>query len=319
VGVDDRVRRGFEELTPADPSGAYERIVEKKVRRRILRRAEMGILAIVVVLGSVTSLVVLVRAFEGGTTPGARSATSSVVAPTTPDTPSPGPGQSIGLADNLCDVRTLRHVDVLGDGVDGTAWTGAPLTAAGCPRQERHVYVVAVDVTGDGRADDVWGTLRYCFECEPYAVAELDGDGDQELIVRESGGTTPWYDVFDVREVDERPRLHPVVVQSPGDAEAGFPAGKILSVTVGGDEGFSGNVACEGDPARPTLVSAWTWGPVDGPGSETETAHVAVIVVQGGTARVVQSRTATQPSSDDLPHSFPGGYRSCGIDWYPHG
>jgi hypothetical protein len=320
VSVDDRLRRGFEELPPADPAGAYERIVEKKVRRGILRRVETGILAIVVVLGSVTSLVLLLRAFEGGTTPRAPSATSSVPAPTATETPTPPPGQNIGLAFNLCDVRTLNHVDVLGDGVDGTAWTGAPLTAAGrCPRQQPDAYVVAVDVTGDDRADDVWGTLRYCFECEPYAAIDLDGDGDQELIVLESGGTTPQYDVFDVREVDGRPRLRPVVVEPPGDSEAGFPAGKMLQVTVGGDEGFSGRLACEGDVRHPTLVAAWTWAPVDGPGSQTEEAHVAVIVVKDGSARVVESSNTTQPSGDDVPSSVANGYQACGIDWYPLG
>jgi hypothetical protein len=70
---------------------------------------------------------------------------------------------------------------------------------------------------------------------------------------------------------------------------------------------------------HPTLVAAWTWAPVDGPGSQTEEAHVAVIVVKDGTARVVESSNTTQPSGDDVPSSVANGYQACGIDWYPLG
>ena len=53
-GPDDRLRSAMERLAaPADPSGAYERIVEKKVRRRIMRRLQIVALAFVVLAGTV--------------------------------------------------------------------------------------------------------------------------------------------------------------------------------------------------------------------------------------------------------------------------
>ncbi|TMK86422.1 MAG: hypothetical protein E6G44_03475 [Actinobacteria bacterium] len=48
---------------PADPAGAYERIVEKKVRRRIVRRLEAAGLVAVVVAATIGGTLVLARAF----------------------------------------------------------------------------------------------------------------------------------------------------------------------------------------------------------------------------------------------------------------
>lgn len=67
-GPEDRLRGALERLaTPADPSGAYERIVEKKVRRRILRRLEMAGLAVAVLAGTVGGTFALAQVFR--TTP----------------------------------------------------------------------------------------------------------------------------------------------------------------------------------------------------------------------------------------------------------
>lgn len=71
-GIDERLTRELRRLEPpADPTGAYERVVAKRERRRIIRRAQHGVLAVVVVLGTVAGVYGLSRVFLGGSeTPG---------------------------------------------------------------------------------------------------------------------------------------------------------------------------------------------------------------------------------------------------------
>jgi Tol biopolymer transport system component len=64
-GPDERLKGALERLAaPADPSGAYERIVEKKVRRRIMRRVEVAALALVVLAGTVGGTFALAHVFR---------------------------------------------------------------------------------------------------------------------------------------------------------------------------------------------------------------------------------------------------------------
>jgi Tol biopolymer transport system component len=66
-GPDDLLKGALERLAaPADPSGAYEGIVEKKVRRRFLRRAEIAGLVIVVLAGTIGGTFALARVFRSG-------------------------------------------------------------------------------------------------------------------------------------------------------------------------------------------------------------------------------------------------------------
>lgn len=77
-GFDERLKQHLERLAPpADPSGAFDRILEKKIRRRLMRRFEAGALAVVVVAATVGGTFALVRLFRsngeterlGGTNP----------------------------------------------------------------------------------------------------------------------------------------------------------------------------------------------------------------------------------------------------------
>jgi dipeptidyl aminopeptidase/acylaminoacyl peptidase len=52
---------------PADPAGAYERVVAKRERRRIIRRTQHGVLAFVVVMATVAGVFGLNRVFRAGT------------------------------------------------------------------------------------------------------------------------------------------------------------------------------------------------------------------------------------------------------------
>lgn len=67
-GIDERLTRELRRLEPpADPTGAYERVVAKRERRRIFRRAQHGALAVVVVVGTVAGAIGLNRLFRAGT------------------------------------------------------------------------------------------------------------------------------------------------------------------------------------------------------------------------------------------------------------
>jgi Tol biopolymer transport system component len=69
-GLDDRLKEHLDlAAPPGDPSGAFDRILERKVRRRVLRRFEAAGLAFVVVAATVSGTYALVHAFRGGDTP----------------------------------------------------------------------------------------------------------------------------------------------------------------------------------------------------------------------------------------------------------
>src|SRR2546422_80942 len=64
-GPEDRLKRALERLAaPADPTGAYERIVEKRVRRHFRRRAEIVGLVMVVLAGTIGGTFALARVFR---------------------------------------------------------------------------------------------------------------------------------------------------------------------------------------------------------------------------------------------------------------
>jgi hypothetical protein len=64
-GPEDPLRSALERLAPpADPAGAYERIVEKKIRRQIYRRLQAAALTVVVLAGTVGGTFALARVFQ---------------------------------------------------------------------------------------------------------------------------------------------------------------------------------------------------------------------------------------------------------------
>lgn len=64
-------------VVPADPAGAYERVVEKKVARRVRRRVGTVVLAVTVVAGTATGSYALIGAFRSARTPLPPAASSS--------------------------------------------------------------------------------------------------------------------------------------------------------------------------------------------------------------------------------------------------
>jgi len=64
-GFDERLKRHLERLaSPADPSGAFDRILERKIRRRFVRRVQAVGLAFVVFAATVGGTFALVRVFR---------------------------------------------------------------------------------------------------------------------------------------------------------------------------------------------------------------------------------------------------------------
>jgi hypothetical protein len=217
----------------------------------------------------------------------------------------------------VCDVTRLRGIDLLGDGTEGTAWTATTLRDNGkCKRDIEDSYLVAVDVTGDGMADASWETLRYCVYCRPYAAADLDGDGSEELLVIIQGGSVTQYSVFEATESGGSVEFGPVRVAEPGDRKGGFPAGDIASIWVGGDEGFSGKFACENYPDDPVLVSGWSNHPIEGPDADITEVHLVRLELNDGVFEI-DALNLEQPTDDPMPDGFPTGTEGCGIDLDP--
>jgi hypothetical protein len=316
--LDERLRHDLQRAArPADPTGVYEELIRRRERRRIARRVGSSAIAIVVLAGTLTGVYVLSKAFRSGPT----TASSPSPRTSTNDSPSPstGEGSEVGLPYRLCDVSALHPVDLLGDGTPGTAWTGTRERSDGtCPDRAAGPHLVAIDVTGDGLADDAWDALRDCIVCRPYAATDLDADGDRELVVLAQLTSTPQFVLFSLQtDPDGMPRLRPVTVAAPGHPAARVTVGSPLAIWTGGDEGFTGAVGCENYPAGPVqLVVAWANHPVDGPGSEVREVHVTSFsLTDRGTARVIDFQDFTEPTGDPLPPPFDSGDRACGVDF----
>ena len=61
--LDDRLSTELRRLAPSDPSGAFERVVEKRVRRRIARRMQSVALVVIVLVGTSAGFYGLSRVF----------------------------------------------------------------------------------------------------------------------------------------------------------------------------------------------------------------------------------------------------------------
>jgi hypothetical protein len=174
-------------------------------------------------------------------------------------TPSSAPaGQDIGLAAHWCDLGTLGGLNLLGNGTKSTAWTGYPVNNEGKCLGNNPKWRVAVDVTGDGRADAESGPIKWCSDtgCAPLGASDLDADGDQELVIH-TNFTIVDHLYFSVRRLSGGGfSLDPIVVAAPGNPAAGIQPGVPLITSASGDAGYSSWMRCEGFPQSPILV--WT-------------------------------------------------------------
>jgi hypothetical protein len=168
-----------------------------------------------------------------------------------PNPPTPSPtwqeADDIGLGKRWCEMQALEDLDLLGDGIPSTAWTGYPVNGEGrCPRNPG--WQVAVDVTGDGSADAAWGPIESCryTGCAPLGATDLDADGDQELVIHTLFSIID-HVYFSVRPGNEVPYvIEPILVAEPGHPAAGIQPGAPLITSAAGDAGYAGWIRCEG-------------------------------------------------------------------------
>jgi Tol biopolymer transport system component len=229
-------------------------------------------------------------------------------------TPSAGPaGRDIGLGFNLCHLEWLGGVDFLGDGTRGQAWTGAKVKENGtCPAPSLgNSYLVAADIDGDGVADAASETVVHCFFCRPFDVVDFDADGDDELVVMASEGSTPTFMVYDLRDTNGALRIEPVLVAAPGHRAGRHEPDQPLTFSTGGDEGYAGWVRCESFPAAPELVVTWRDHPIEG---DTMEVHETRFVLEAdGLFHVVGTIDYSAPVADAIPGVSDAP--ACGVDW----
>jgi hypothetical protein len=208
---------------------------------------------------------------------------------------------------------------MLGNGASGTAWTYAEVRDDGrCPDRWGGRAFLAVDLSGDRLADTWWGPFTSCISCEPLGALDLDADGDDELAVLEQAASTPTFLLFDVVPSEDMPGLRPIPVAEPGSPRAGLDPLRDVGFATGGDEGFQGTVACEGFPEDPVVVIAWSWHPVEGPGSDVREVHIVGLELRADAQmHVVSESHTTIPVDERLPEPFGNGGEACGLDFDP--
>jgi WD40-like Beta Propeller Repeat len=223
-------------------------------------------------------------------------------------------GQDIGLSFNVCDAQSLSGVDLLGDGTDGTAWTGTRVGEDGrCPDPTSTDHIVAIDHTGDGKADafDAYA-LPYCFECRPFGTTDLKGDGHEQLVLVAQEGSEIQYTmmVADIREGGVWFGLA-FVRNDTGGTPLGLNDGDPFTFWAGGDEGRDEYVECIGSPTRIQLTEFSM--PIDGP---TRSIDVATFEMRGSDMVLVDSHHSEQPATDPVPDANTGP--TCGgLDFDP--
>jgi hypothetical protein len=234
---------------------------------------------------------------------------------------SPSPeldGQDIGLGVPMCDLQVLSGIDWDGTGIDGTAWTGAPVNEDGtCASAELAQHVVAVDRDGDGVAEAGSTSTTACLLCRPFATLDLNDDGVLELVVLEEASSTPTYSVFEVnRPGSERAEgVYPLIVIPPAAPEMDLDPNQRVRFTVGGDEGFSGGIECEDGSDGPTIRYTWVRGEVD---ADTDLAVDVTRLRFGedGVFKVLSVDSFTVPR-DPEPTDLISREPACGVDFHP--
>ena len=229
-------------------------------------------------------------------------------------------GRDIGLGVRMCDVKVLDGIDWDGTGIDGSAWTGAPVDEDGrCSSSTGVQHVVAVDRDGDGIAEQgSTSTLRSCLLCGPFDTVDLNDDGVLELVVLEEASSTPTYSIFEVnRPGSERAEgVYPIIVVAPGAPAMSLDAGEAVRFTVGGDEGFSGSIECEdAGPSSPILRYTWVRGAVDAD-TELRVDITRLWFGEDGVFHIESVDRFTVPRNPE-PTELRSTEPACGVDFHP--
>jgi hypothetical protein len=316
LALDERINRAFEGAgEPGDPSGVYEYLIRRRERRRMARRAKVGLLSIVVLVGAVAGVVLLSRVFA---TTEPRSGGGGGVAPSVQPDPTPvdvpPTGEDIGLGFPVCNVTNVAGVFTTG--VNGTAWVGTKAGDVGCPALGDGMQVVAVDVTGDGVADTSFGSLQCDPWCSAFAAPDVDGDGTDELLIQNIQFTIAGLRLYDVRS-DPDPTVMPVTVSSRGYPGEGLAPGAEPQLWIGGDAFDSDTLRCFEDeslpsgPGRVLIQTSATQVPPDSPDSVWHATETWFDLQPDGTVTIVDHGDFEEPVASGPP-SFAQQNRFCG-------
>jgi hypothetical protein len=253
----------------------------------------------------------------------------------------------VGLATALCDVETLRGLDMGGRGTPSVVWTGYAADSEGTCRHAGDEFVVAVDATGDGAADASWSNLsavwtpcalrqgkgteggREGLRCSPFGGADLDANGDDELVVGfrvKHPGLVTGHMYFDLHQApDGRFELVEIPLAGTADPAHGAPENAAFWTTAGSEvslvnepHGFrerdSSWMRCEGYPEAPVLVWTQAWAKV-GSSDPIHWRETKYRMLGDGMFHVVSRSDLELPQGQepDLPLSTEP---ACGIDFY---
>jgi Tol biopolymer transport system component len=239
------------------------------------------------------------------------------VTPTPPPSPSlePDPNsRDVGLGFPVCNMSRARG-DFDGDGQIDLAFVATKLSDTGPCDALDAFNVVAMDLDADGMADVSYGPLEIecAIECSAFDATDLDGNGTDELVVA-SHFSIMDYSLFSLHLNGEL-RIEPILVADPGHRPAGIRGGEPLRIDAGGDEGYSSSIRCEGYPAAPVIVWAWSSGPVDAAGP-TEVHETRLRLKADGLVHVVGTNDYTVPAGQPTGLEHPTA-PACGVDWHP--
>ena len=197
--VDDELTRRLRRAErPVDGDDLFEGLERRRSHRERVRRVQAGLLAFAVLAATLGGFAALSRAF--------REQPERPASPQPSGSPSPAiAGRDIGLGVAMCDLEVLHGIDWDGTGIDGAAWTGAPVDEDGRVRPRPMCSTLSPSIgTATGSAEQAsTSTLRSCLLCRPFDTMDLNDDGVLELVVLRGGeqhadvlavrGQSPWF------------------------------------------------------------------------------------------------------------------------------
>jgi hypothetical protein len=174
-----------------------------------------------------------------------------------------------------------------------------------------------MDLDTDGLAEVSYGPLELdCPNgCTAFDATDLDSNGSDELVVASLFSIMDYY-LFALRpDAEGEVHVEPILVDFPGHDPAGITAGEPLRIDAGGDEGYSSRIWCEGYPASPVIL--WAWSDTIVESQQPKEVHITRLQLQGdGLFHVIGTDDYTVPW--DQPAGFDDRVGpACGVDWHP--
>jgi Tol biopolymer transport system component len=242
-------------------------------------------------------------------------------------TPTPSPsegepvGEDIGVGFPVCNVTSIDGRFVSPD-ARATIFAATRVgDTGGCPQADEGFNVVALDVDLDGLADTSYGPIECVIECRAFSTPDIDGDGTDEILVVQSGGSVVGLRLYDFMLSEVAPSIVPVTVAQPGDPDGGFEPGEPPMLYLGGD-GFGLNALTCGEipaPDGPGLIATSAESlPHDSPDAEWHAHQTAFVLSGDGMLHVTDVRDFIEPVTDDPSGpSFRSSETLCGSNLGP--